>query len=51
LSDYKGAIEDFTRAINLRNDDAEAYNYRGVSKSALGDYKGAIEDYNRAISL
>ena len=49
--DYKGAIEDYTKAIELKPDYAVAYNNRGNSRSNLSDNKGAIEDYNKAIEL
>ena len=49
--DYKGAIEDYNKAIELKPDFAEAYNNQGVSRHNLSDYKGAIEDYNKAIEL
>ena len=46
--DYKGAIADFTKAIELDPNDSEAYNNRGLSKADLQDYKGAIVDYSKA---
>lgn len=49
--DYTGAIEDFTRAIELKPDDAYAYTNRAGVKRELDDYNGAIEDYNQAIKL
>ncbi len=49
--DYKGALEDYNKAIELKPDDADAYNNRGNSRSNLSDYKGAIEDYTRSIEL
>ena len=40
--DYKGAIKDYSQAIRLKPDYADAYFYRGVSKGIMQDYKGAI---------
>ena len=51
LKDYNGAISDFTKAIELNPDDADAYYNRGLAKSNLEDYYGAISDYNKAIEL
>jgi len=51
LEDYKGAIEDYTRAIKLNPNRAGTYYNRGIAKYNLGDYKEAIEDYTRAIEL
>ncbi|MBW4497639.1 MAG: serine protease [Oscillatoria princeps RMCB-10] len=51
LGDEKGAIADYTKAIELKPDLAETYINRGVSRSALGDKQGAITDYNKAIEL
>ncbi len=48
---YKGAIIDFTKAINLDAKYNLAFNSRGFSKLVLGDYKGAIEDYSKSIEL
>jgi tetratricopeptide (TPR) repeat protein len=49
--DDKGAIEAFTKAIELKPDDADAYFNRGNAKFKLGDKKGAIDDYNQVIKL
>jgi len=49
--DYSGAIEDYTKAILLNPNDAQHYNFRGISKHELQDYKGAIEDYTKAIEI
>ena len=49
--DYKGAIQDYNKAIELNPSDAEAYNNRGNAKDILKDYRGAIQDYNKAIEL
>lgn len=49
--DYKGAIRDYTNAINLTPSLAEAFIKRGLAKEKLSDYKGAIKDFNSAIKL
>ena len=51
LQDYRGAIQDFNKAIKLNPNDVEAFYGRGLSKDSLEDYKGAIEDLNKAIEL
>ena len=40
--DYRGAIQDFNKAIELKPDYAKAYFNRGIAKANLQDYKGAI---------
>ena len=45
-SDYRGAIEDYNKAIELKPDYAEAYNNRGLAKLRLDDKIGAIEVNN-----
>lgn len=47
--DFFTAIEEYTMAIELDPEFADAYNNRGVAYQALGDYEAAIEDYTRAI--
>jgi tetratricopeptide (TPR) repeat protein len=49
--DFRGAIDDYSRAIELKPDYAEAYNYRGESKLLLQDDQGALADFDRAIVL
>jgi protein O-mannosyl-transferase len=44
--DFKGAMEDFNKAIELKYDDA--YNNRGILRNKLGEFKNAVEDFNRA---
>ena len=51
LGDYKGAITDYTQAIRLNPDDANAYNNRGNAKDHLGQHFAAIADYDIAIRL
>lgn len=43
LEDYEGAIEDFTKAIELNPNDSNAYNKRGFSKIYVDD-RSASED-------
>ena len=51
LKDYRGAIEDYTKAIELNSEYSNAYLGRGSSKPNLQDNTGAIEDYTKAIEL
>ena len=49
--DLNGAIVDYTKAIELKPDFAEAYFHRGYAKKGNGDLDGAIADYSKAIEL
>jgi len=49
--DDAGAIIDFTNAIEINPQDADAYCLRGISKANIGNYKGAIEDYTKSIEI
>ena len=51
FSSPKESITDFTTAIQLKSDYAEAYTGRGNAKYKLGDKQGAIADHNKAISI
>ncbi len=51
LDDYAGAIKDYTAAIRIKPDYADAYYNRGVAKAQLGQYAAAISDYYFAILL
>ena len=51
LGDYKGAITDYTQAIRLNPDYADAYYNRGNAKYHLGQHFAAIADYDIAIRL
>ena len=51
LKQYKEAIADYDKAIELNPKDAKAYNNRGVAKRQLKQYKEAITDYDKAIKL
>jgi protein O-mannosyl-transferase len=51
LGNYRQAIEDFTRAIQINPDYAESYYNRGRVQCYLGSYRQAIEDYTKAIEI
>jgi tetratricopeptide (TPR) repeat protein len=51
LNDYRGAIDDFTKAIKYNPNFAEAYFRRADIKIILNDSKGAALDYVKAIEL
>ena len=48
---YQGAIDDFTKAVELRSRDAFSYRNRGNAKHKLKDYQGAIADFNTSIVI
>lgn len=48
---YKGAIYDYTNAINLCPDYGDAYLGRALMKDNIEDYSGAIADYDKAINM
>lgn len=43
--DYKAAIEDYTKVIEIDSTDGEAYAYRAISYELLEDYESARKDY------
>ncbi|MEI7813040.1 MAG: tetratricopeptide repeat protein [Ignavibacteria bacterium] len=47
LKDYARAIADFTKAIRIKPDYAEAYFGRGLAKYDLNDYNGAIAELDK----
>ena len=49
--EYKSAINDYTKAIKINPEYADAYFYRGCAKHKLEDYKGAISDFSKAIQI
>jgi tetratricopeptide (TPR) repeat protein len=51
LDDFKGAIADYDKAIEINPNYGEAYGYRGYAKVNLNNYQGAIADFNKAIEI
>ena len=49
--DHDGAIEDFTKAIELNAACFKAFEGRGVSRERKGDTAGAKSDYMSSISI
>ena len=51
LKDYRGALEDYNKAIELNKDFAEAYFNRGLTHIFLGNNKQGITDLSKAGEL
>lgn len=49
LEDYKGAIEDLSKAINLNPNKPTYYNYRAIINSFQSNHNEAVNDYTKAI--
>ncbi len=49
--DYKGAIELYTKAIELNPELAVAYNNRAAAEVRLQRYEAALKDYDKAIEI
>jgi tetratricopeptide (TPR) repeat protein len=49
--DYKGAIDDLSKTIEIDSNYAEGYNNRGAIKKDIKDYAGALIDVNKALRL
>ena len=45
------ALEDYTKAIQLKPDYVDAYNNRGNLYKAMGQQDKALADYDKAIQL
>ncbi|HEY0171296.1 MAG TPA: tetratricopeptide repeat protein [Pyrinomonadaceae bacterium] len=44
-----GAIESYTKAVEVYPQNAEAYYHRGAARRQKGDYSAAYEDLTKAI--
>jgi tetratricopeptide (TPR) repeat protein len=51
LEDYRGAIADYNKSIEIDPNDSETFRNRGNAKIELEDYRGAIADFNKAIQI
>lgn len=51
LYEYRWAIDDFTKAIEIDSMCAEVYYNVGMIKADLHDHEGAIADYSKAIEI
>ncbi|MBE9232902.1 tetratricopeptide repeat protein [Cuspidothrix issatschenkoi LEGE 03284] len=49
--DYQGAIVYYTQVLELKPNNAYAYDNRGVARSELGDKQGAIKDFQTAANI
>ncbi len=49
LNQYEKAAEDFSKVIELNQNDTNAYRNRGDTYYQMGEYNKAIEDYSKAI--
>ena len=49
--EYKKAIDDYSKAIDIEPENAEYYCNRGRVYSIIGEYDKALADYGRAIEL
>ncbi|MBE9033423.1 hypothetical protein IQ266_27205 [filamentous cyanobacterium LEGE 11480] len=49
LDEPKGAIDDYTRVIQINPKHDTAYNNRGLLRYEMGNREGSIADFNRAI--
>ena len=46
---FRGAIEDYSKAIELDPQNEVAFFESGITKGTLEDFQGAIEDFSKAI--
>jgi putative GTP pyrophosphokinase len=51
VSDYGRAVADFSKALELDDDNWKAYYYRGMVHRLRGEYGNALSDVNRALAL
>ena len=51
LQDLDGALDDYGRAMKLREDDARLFVSRGAARITMGNIKGAMKDLDRALEL
>lgn len=49
--DYEGAISDYDESIDLDDQNADAFNERGLAQYGLQNYQAALSDYDQALTL
>ena len=49
IGDHSGAIEDYSKAIEIATNWPNAYYARGITKLAMADPEGAVDDCTEAI--
>ncbi|MBK9247195.1 MAG: tetratricopeptide repeat protein [Ignavibacteria bacterium] len=49
--DFKGAISDYSKAIELNKDDSDAYLHRGNCEFQIEEFDAALADFNKTIVL
>ena len=48
---YQGAINDFTKVIEINPQYANAYLNRGIARELVNDLEGACDDWRKAVDL
>jgi tetratricopeptide (TPR) repeat protein len=48
---FKGAVEDYDKALEIEQKDEEIWLGRGLAREKLKDFEGAFSDYTKAIGL
>lgn len=48
--EFRAAVENYDKAINLKSNYPAAINNRGYAYSNMGEYRRALEDYNLALA-
>lgn len=51
LKDYQGALDDFTKSIEINPKAGGSFWGRGACKKEMGDLAGALEDFSQLIAL
>jgi len=51
LGDYRGAMNDYSKSIQINNRMTEAYYLRALCASKLNLYDKALQDYNKVLEL
>ena len=51
LKDYRGAIEDFTKAVELNSEDSEAFMNRGMARITIGQKESGCLDLSKSGEL